>query len=81
VKSDFLSGSIAYSYLLTKDWTAQLSYRHLHQFAVSGTTATGFVVDPITGIPIPVVSGIGPADSNSIMATVSRTINVLPDGY
>jgi hypothetical protein len=81
VTSDFLSGSIVYSYILTKDWTAQLSYRHLHQFAVSGTTATGFVVDPITGIPIPVVSGTGPIDSNSIMATVSRTITVLPDGY
>jgi hypothetical protein len=81
VKSDFLSGSIVYSYLLTKDWTAQLSYRHLHQFAVSGTTSTGFTVDPITGIPIPLVTGMGPVDSNSVMVIVSRTINVLPDGY
>jgi hypothetical protein len=81
VTSNFLAGSIAYSYILTKDWTARLSYRHLHEFAVSGTTATGFVIDPITGIPIPIVSGTGPVDSNSIMATMSHTIDVLPDGY
>jgi hypothetical protein len=81
VTSQFLSGSIVYSYVLAKEWTAQLSYRHLHQFAVSGTNATGFVVDPITGIPIPLVSGSGPVDSNSLMVTVSRTISVLPDGY
>jgi hypothetical protein len=79
--SDFLSGSITYSYLLTKEWTAQLSYRHLHEFANSGTTPTGFIVDPLSGIPIPVLSGTGPIDSNSIMVIVSRTINVLPDGY
>jgi len=80
VTSQFLSGSIVYSYVLAREWTAQLSYRHLHQFAISGTNATGFVVDPITG-PIPVLSGTGPVDSNSFMATVSRTISILPDGY
>jgi hypothetical protein len=81
VTSDFLAGSIVYSYILTKEWTVQLSYRHLHEFAVSGASSTGFTVDPITGIPIPLVSGNGPADSNAVTATVSRTINVLPDGY
>lgn len=81
VSSDFLAGSIVYSYILTREWTVQLSYRHLHEFAVSGASSTGFTVDPITGIPIPLVSGIGPADSNAVTATVSRTINVLPDGY
>ncbi len=40
--SDFLSGSIVYSYLLTKEWTGQLSYRHLHRFATSGTGSAGF---------------------------------------
>jgi hypothetical protein len=79
--SNFLSGSISYSYLLTKEWTAQLSYRHLHEFANSGTTPTGFIVDPLSGIPIPVLSGTGPIDSNSIMVVVTRSISILPDGY
>ena len=79
--SDFLSGSIVYSYLLTREWTAQLSYRHLHRFATSGSTSTGFTIDPITGIPIPLASGNGPADSNSIMVVVSRSVSILPDGY
>jgi hypothetical protein len=78
--SDFLSGSIIYSYLLTKEWTTQLSYRHLHRFATSGTGSAGFILDPITGIPIPLASGIGPADSNSIMMVVSRSVSILPDG-
>jgi hypothetical protein len=78
--SDFLSGSIIYSYLLTKEWTGQLSYRHLHRFATSGTGSAGFIVDPITGILIPLASGIGPADSNSIMMVVSRSVSILPDG-
>jgi hypothetical protein len=78
--SDFLSGSIIYSYLLTKEWTGQLSYRHLHRLATSGTGSSGFILDPITGIPIPLASGIGPADSNSIMMVVSRSVSILPDG-
>jgi hypothetical protein len=81
VTSEFLSGSIVYSYLLTKEWTAQLSYRHLHRFATSGSPSAGFTVDPITGIPIPLTSGAGPADSNSIMVVVSRSVNMLPDGH
>ena len=80
VTSDFMSGSIVYSYLLTKEWTAQLSYRHLHRFATSGSPSAGFTIDPITGIPIPLASGTGPADSNSIMVVVSRSVNILPDG-
>jgi hypothetical protein len=79
--SDFLSGSIVYSYLLTKEWTAQLSYRHLHRFATPGSPSTGFTIDPITGIPIALASGVGPADSNSIMLVVSRSVSILPDGY
>jgi hypothetical protein len=81
ITSNFLSTSVVYSYLLTKEWTAQLSYRHLHEFPTSGTTATGFTVDPVTGIPIPIVSGTGPIDSNAITVIVTRTLNILPDGY
>jgi hypothetical protein len=80
VTSDFLSGSIAYSYLLAKEWTAQMSYRHLHRFATSGSPSTGFVVDPATGIPIPLTSGQGPASSDSIMLNISHSMTVLPDG-
>jgi hypothetical protein len=79
--SDFLSASVTYGYLLTREWNAQLSYRYLHRFADSGTTATGLVLDPITGIPIPTASGLGPVSSNSIMLVVSRSVSVLPDGY
>jgi hypothetical protein len=78
--SDFLSGSIVYSYLLTREWTAQLSYRYLHRLATSGTASAGFVFDPVTGIAIPTASGLGPASSNSIMLVVSRSVSILPDG-
>ena len=79
--SDFLSASIVYSYLLTREWTAQFSYRHLHRFATSGSPSAGFTIDPITGIPIALTSGQGTADSNSIMMVVSRSVSILPDGY
>src|SRR5204862_7323429 len=79
--SDFLSGSIVYSYLLAKEWTAQLSYRHLHRFATSGSASVGFTVDPITGIPLPLATGVGPADANSVMMVVSRSVSILRDGY
>jgi hypothetical protein len=79
--SDFLSGSMTYRYMLTREWTAQLSYRHLHRFATSGSASTGFAIDPIAGIPVPLASGLGPADSNSIMMVVSRSVSILPDGY
>lgn len=79
--SDFLSASIVYSYLLTREWTAQFSYRHLHRFATSGSPSAGFTIDPITGIPIALASGQGPTDSNSFMMIVSRSVSVLPDGY
>jgi hypothetical protein len=79
-ESDFLSASVTYGYQLTREWTAQLSYRYLHRLATSGTTASGFVFDPITGLPIPVASGLPPANSNSIMLVVSRSVNILPDG-
>jgi hypothetical protein len=79
--SDFLSASMTYSYLLTREWTAQLSYRYLHRLATSGTASSGFVIDPVTGIPTPTASGLAAATSNSIMLVVSRSVSILPDGY
>jgi CubicO group peptidase (beta-lactamase class C family) len=78
--SDFVSGSIVYSYQFTREWTAQLSYRYLHEFGTSGAASTGLVFDPTTGLPLPIVSGSGPASSNSIMLVVSRSISILPGG-
>jgi hypothetical protein len=79
--SDFLSASISYGYLLTREWNAQLSYRYLHRLATSGTASSGLVVDPVTGILVPTASGLGAASSNSIMLVVSRSVSILPDGY
>jgi len=79
-ESDFLSASVTYGYQLTREWTAQLSYRYLNRFATSGTASTGFVLDPVTGVPLPVTSGLGPASSNSILLVVSRSVSILPDG-
>lgn len=72
--TDFASASVTYGYNLTKDVSAQLTYRYQHRFASSGTTT----IDPITGTPT--VSGLGPADSNSIMLTVTNNYIVLPRG-
>lgn len=76
---DYLSASLGYSYLLTREWSAQMSYRYLHRFAQSGSTTGVVTFDPITGLPI--VSGTGPATSNSILLVVSRSVSILPDGY
>ena len=79
--SDLFSGSVAYSYLLTREWTAQFSYRYLHRFATTGAASTGFIFVPMTDLlPIPINSGTGPATSNSVMVVVSRSISVLPGG-
>jgi hypothetical protein len=77
--ADFFSASVAYSYMLTREWTAQLSYRYLHRFASSGSTSSA-LIDPTTGIPI-LNPGSGAANSNSIMMVVSRSVSILPDGY
>jgi hypothetical protein len=73
--SDFVSASATYSYNFTRELSAQLTYRYQHRFAGSGGTT---IFDPITGFPT--VSGTGPADSNSIMLTVSHSYTVLPPG-
>jgi hypothetical protein len=76
--SDFYSGSVTYSYQLAREWSSQVSYRHLHRTASTGSTSGG-IFDPITGIPI--VSGVSaPADSDSIMLVVTRNFTVLPPG-
>jgi hypothetical protein len=76
--SEFFSASVAYSYMLTREWNAQLSYRYLHRFASTGPTSS-LILDPVTGIPI--VNSTGPASSNSILLVVSRSVSLLPDGY
>lgn len=73
--SDFVSASATYSYSFTRELSAQLTYRYLHRFASQGG---GTIFDPITGTPT--VSGLGPADSNSIMLVVSHNYTVLPRG-
>jgi len=70
--TEFASASISYSYQLAREWTAQLSYRHLHRFASTGTAS----VDPTTGTPI--LSGSGPVDSNSFVVVVSKSTTILP---
>jgi hypothetical protein len=75
--SDFYSGSVTYSYQLAREWNSQISYRHLHRTASTGAT-TSAIFDPITGIPI--VSGVGPASSDSIMLVVTRNFTLLPPG-
>ena len=73
--TDFISASASYSYSFTRDLSVQLTYRYQHRFASNGATS---IVDPITGFPT--VSGLGPADSNSIMLVVSNSYIILPRG-
>jgi hypothetical protein len=79
--SDFLSASVTYGYMMTREWSAQLTYRYLHRLADSGVAASGDVIDPVTGILVPTNSGLGAASSNSIMLVVSRSVSILPDGH
>jgi hypothetical protein len=72
--TDFASAAVTYSYNLTREWMAQLTYRYQHRFASTGTT----IIDPITGTPT--VSGTGAANSNSVMVVVSHNFTVLPRG-
>jgi hypothetical protein len=73
--TDYASASTTYSYSLTQQWNAQLTYRYQHRFASSGG---GTTIDPITGTPT--VSGTGAANSNSILVVVSHSYTVLPSG-
>ncbi|WP_426442358.1 hypothetical protein [Bradyrhizobium genosp. P] len=72
--SDFYSASVTYSYQLAREWNSQITYRHLHRTAASGSG--GAVFDPATGIPI--VASAGSATSDSIMLVLTRNFTVLP---
>lgn len=72
--TDFASASATYSYNLTREWLTSATYRYQHRFASTGTT----IFDPITGTPT--VSGLGPADSHSLMFVVTHNWTVLPSG-
>lgn len=72
--TDYASASVTYGYNFTRDLSAQLTYRYQHRFASSGTST----IDPITGTPT--VSGTSPANSNSIMLTVTNNYIILPRG-
>jgi hypothetical protein len=70
----YASASMTYNYTLTREWSAQMSYRYLHRFQSTGTTT----VDPITGTPT--VSGLGPADSHALTFMLSHKFTLLPHG-
>ena len=74
--TDFASASVNYHVSLTHEWSAGLTYRFLHRFGSSEPTATAAI--DLTGIPV--INPLGPANSNSVMAVVSRTANLLPNG-
>ena len=73
--TDFLSATVAYNRLLTREWRANLSYRYLHRSSGVGSLGS---FDPITGLPL--ASGSGPASSNAIILAVSRDFSILPPG-
>jgi hypothetical protein len=73
--TDFASASVTYGHNLTRDLSAQLTYRYQHRFAGAGGAT---IFDPITGTPT--VSGTTAATSNSLMLVVSHSYTVLPRG-
>jgi hypothetical protein len=74
--TDFMSASVNYHVSLTREWSAGLTYRFLHRFGTPEPTAIAAV--DLTGVPI--INPFGPANSNSVMAVISRTANILPNG-
>jgi len=72
--TDYASASATYSYNLTREWLASVTYRYQHRFASTGTA----VFDPVTGTPT--VSGTGPADSHSLMFVATHNWTILPSG-
>jgi hypothetical protein len=75
--SNYYSESVTYSYQLTREWSSQLTYRHLHRTTMEGPTSSS-IFDPVTGIPV--LSGLGPASSDSLVVVVTRNFSVLPSG-
>ena len=76
VETKVLSASATYGYLLTREWSAQLTYRYLHRFSEPGTASA--TIDPVTGVAI--LTGLGAADSHSIVLVVTRNFSLLPNG-
>ena len=73
---NFYSGSVTYSYQLAREWNTQITYRHLHRTA--STPTLNPIFNPVNGIPV--ISGIGPANSDSLTFVLSRSFTVLPHG-
>jgi hypothetical protein len=72
--TDFWSFSTTYSYQFSREWSGQIGYRFLHR----SKSTTELLFDPISGSPTG--GALGPANSNSVMATLSRNFVVLPPG-
>jgi len=77
--TDYLSGSVSWSYVPARDWNAQLSYRYLHVIPGASGAGTGGI-DPITGLPTALFQTQSPVSSNSVTVVVSREFTVLPRG-
>jgi hypothetical protein len=72
--SQFASASVTYTRALARDWTANLTYRYLHNFGTAGGTA--FFAPVVPGIPV--ITGTSAASSNSVMVVLSKSTTVLP---
>jgi hypothetical protein len=72
--SQYASASVTYSRSLTRDWTANLTYRYLHSFGTTGGTVA--IAPIVAGIPVVTLSSA--ASSNSLIVVVSKSITVLP---
>ena len=72
--SQYASASVSYSRTLTRDWTANLTYRYLHSFGTTGGTVA--IAPIVAGIPVVTLSSA--ASSNSLVVVVSKSITVLP---
>jgi hypothetical protein len=73
--SQFASASVTYTRTLARDWTANLTYRYLHNFGTTGGTA--FFAPVVQGIPV-IITGTSAASSNSLMVVVSKSTTILP---
>ena len=72
--TDFVSANIVLANQITRTWTGKIAYRFIHRFTTTGSA----FVDPTTGGPI--VNGLGPANSNSILFVLSKSFVLLPSG-
>jgi hypothetical protein len=72
--SQYASASVTYSRTLTREWTANLTYRYLHNFGTTGGTEA---IAPLVG-GIPAVTLSSAASSNSLIVVVSKSITLLP---